>query len=124
MEHSLILFNLVESSYKMQKIQFYIKKKVTTDTKLKRSTRLDSKLKEKKKQLACKAFVTFTHSHTHRSVSKQCNDNLIRLNQLPNTVTQISIFNQYLWSQTSKDERKQWRLEQQKEQHEHHCHDR
>lgn len=27
MEHSLILFNLVESSYKMQKIQFYIKRK-------------------------------------------------------------------------------------------------
>lgn len=58
---------------KCGKYSFIYKKKVTMYTKLKRSTRLEPKLKrekkKQKKQLACKAFVTFKDTNT---LTAQC----------------------------------------------------
>lgn len=118
--YSLIWFSLL---IKCGKYSFIYKKKGYTDTKLKRSTRLKLKLKKKKKQLACKAFVTFKHTHSLLSVktvqwqpfqAKQMNTSHSHWA----TQHQISTLNQHLWSQTSKDDRKQ---ELQKDRHEHHC---
>lgn len=96
---------------KCGKYSFIYKKKVTTDTKLKRSTRLETKLEgRKKKQLACKAFVTFQHTHSLLSVktvqwqpflSGKTNEHLIH-SELTNTMSQISTLNQYLWSRWEK----------------------
>lgn len=100
--YSLIWLSLI----KCGKYSFIYKKKVTTDTKLKRSTRLESKLKKKK----ATGLQSLCHLQAH-TLTAQCqnsamttfsgktNEHLIH-SALPNIVTQISTFNQYLWSQT------------------------